>query len=610
MMRAALSITIRTICTLAAAYTLGAPAAVFGQEPAGFPGIPTQMLDSIADIPAGPATLRGRVTHEDPSASIGEVPVVLYALSQSGVPGLRGTVTDASGAFAFESIENDPATVYLLGARYAQIPFGTRFSFEAGELERVIDLPVADTHSDTRAAEIGEVRIEASEGCENLTIRESHQLANPSRETLYIPADERASREPILRIALPENATDVQSALGADLAETNGALSYWGPLRPGEQTIEFNYEIAARGTGFELLRAFPSGASRLSLIENPGGPKLTRSGDADTAVQPGDSVSIRIELPAAADAAQNIAMLESRVWLELDGAALTVDLQHTVAVEGNAPLASESGAPLLCIPLPEGTDDLRFSSETLAMGLSRDSSGALAVRGPLPPGEAEITLRFLLPIERDDPVYSQVMSLDVPLLSVMVADTGIAIKTTRLHQRRPVRTPNRNYLHLEAFEVSAGEAVELQLQPLEGRAAVARPVATGLALATAALAIGFLIAPLRRAGTETSMPSSAASRAVDQRESVLAAIHGLDEDFEIGKVSEADYNEMRTTLRAEAVDLLRVERAALAQTADAPADAPNACPGCEAIMDANARFCSQCGCALNVSNPSDEASSA
>ena len=95
--------------------------------PEGFPGVPGGALGSISDVPAGPAALRGRVVRDGESTGVGGIPVVLYALPPNGVPGLRAMVTDEAGAFAFESIANDPATVYLLGARYAEIPFGVRF---------------------------------------------------------------------------------------------------------------------------------------------------------------------------------------------------------------------------------------------------------------------------------------------------------------------------------------------------------------------------------------------------------------------------------------------------------------------------------------------------
>ena len=120
--------TVRWVAALAMLTAVSTSAG--GAEPptpnGGFLGIPADMLDSIQDIPAGPAAIRGRVVHEGESADVGGIPVVLYAQSPNGAPGLRAMVTDEAGAFAFESIPNDPAIVYLLGTRYAEIPSGVR----------------------------------------------------------------------------------------------------------------------------------------------------------------------------------------------------------------------------------------------------------------------------------------------------------------------------------------------------------------------------------------------------------------------------------------------------------------------------------------------------
>jgi hypothetical protein len=94
---------------------------------------------------------------------------------------------------------------------------------------------------------------------------------------------------------------------------------------------------------------------------------------------------------------------------------------------------------------------------------------------------------------------------------------------------------------------------------------------------------------------------------------VLAAIHGLDEDFEIGKVSEADHRAMRQSLRAEAVELLRTERAALAAAShpgSAGDSAMRSCPSCDTEAGADARFCSQCGVPLDDKQATSEASRA
>jgi hypothetical protein len=193
------------------------------------------------------------------------------------------------------------------------------------------------------------------------------------------------------------------------------------------------------------------------------------------------------------------------------------------------------------------------------------------------------------------------MSLDVPLVTLLIADSGLIANTDRLHRRRPMRTSDRNYLHLEGFEVAAGEVVELSLRPIEARLELPRLAAGGLAVAATAMMIGFLVAPLRRSAMETAAVSQTPSGAAEEREAILDSIRGLDEDFEMGKLAEPDYREMRLTLRAEAVNLLRLERESVSDR-NADAADPQRCPQCGVDVAANSRFCSQCGAPLAASN--------
>jgi rRNA maturation endonuclease Nob1 len=111
------------------------------------------------------------------------------------------------------------------------------------------------------------------------------------------------------------------------------------------------------------------------------------------------------------------------------------------------------------------------------------------------------------------------------------------------------------------------------------------------------LLIGFLIAPLRRPTEETPALNRAASGAAEERDAVLESIRSLDEDFEMGKLTETDHREMRLALRAEAVNLLRLEREAVSERR-AEATDPRLCSGCGADVASGSRFCAQCGTSL------------
>ena len=103
----------------------------------------------------------------------------------------------------------------------------------------------------------------------------------------------------------------------------------------------------------------------------------------------------------------------------------------------------------------------------------------------------------------------------------------------------------------------------------------------------------FLAQPLLRSQTiETDPEQSALSI---QREALYETIRDLDHDFETGKITETDHQEMREALRERAVELLRRESAG-----DSPADAPR-CPGCDGEIDASWTFCSRCGARLGAS---------
>ena len=87
------------------------------------------------------------------------MPIVLYALAADGSPSLRSGETDEHGRFTFERISNASAAVYLVGARYREVPFGRRVTFGVGQRELDIELEVSEPTPDTGAVEITETEL-------------------------------------------------------------------------------------------------------------------------------------------------------------------------------------------------------------------------------------------------------------------------------------------------------------------------------------------------------------------------------------------------------------------------------------------------------------------
>jgi hypothetical protein len=584
----------------AAALAVLCAAAAAAQTPPG---------EAPPDVPSGPASIRGRIQHPTRPEAAADVRVVLYALTADGEAGVRQSRSDSSGAFAFEGISNDPHTVYLVGARAGEVPYGTRVAFAAGELEQRVELVLSDPTSSSRDVAAGEMVLRAVRGCTHLRVRHAHALRNDGDLVVYVPREAREGREPLLAVELPEDAVGFETLTGSgDAVERDGRLvRFWGPLQPGTQEIEFGYGVPlARDTG-SIRLGLPNGAPGVRILVPQGDALL---GTTSAAIRTEDGVSLDGRLyqvaetgPIAAGGQVSFELTlrtldptpvqtpASRLWLEVDDAAVDVSEQHQIEVEGTAPLTSPSGAPLLCIPLPAGAEDLRFGSDALQWGLSRDPSGALAVSGPIPPGESQLAMRYRVPVAGDPVSFERSFSTRVPLLSVFVEDTGIVPVTTRLHRRRPIRSEDRSYLHLEGFAIEPGEGVTLRLQQLRRGGGVSGLAAAGFVGVAALVAIGFLTGPLRSEPREA--PAALAEQSVE-REAVYRAIEALDEDFETGKISPDDHARMRAELRAQAVALLQSERSAAApKTVAAPV-----CPGCGAAVRVADRFCSQCGAPL------------
>jgi zinc-ribbon domain len=565
-----------------------------------------QAQDAHTDVPAGPARIDGRLLHPSDPAAAGGVRVLLYSISSEGVTGLRATTSEPDGRFHFDGISNDPTHVYLVGTRAGEVPFGTRVVFKADELEKHVEIALSETTEDPTAVQVGNASLRFEQGCTHLIVHQVQTLENRSDAVIFVPEQRRAEGTPLLDFGLPEAASGFESAFGEQGVElVDGHVRYWGPLYAGTQQIEFSYALPLDDTSAVEL-AFDQGASGLEILTpGPGiaiaSPALTQAAPVERdgqswlrqtlgALPPRRVVALSVARTNAAPESA-LATLDAQFVLELDDAALDVQEQHQIHVSSEAPLAAAT-APLLCIPLPQDAQDLRFSANAMKMGLSRDPTGALAIHGPIPAGVSVLALRYLLPVKSEPMQFERRFATKLPRLSVLVADTGLVPSSDRLHQLRPVRTEDRTYLSYEGFSIAPGETVSMTLRRLAPRHHLSEFSAASLVLITALVALGFLSAPLRATG-RTSAQAPTLSRAALERQAVMSNIRDLDEDFETGKLSAEDHAQMRDELRARAVTLLAEER----RPAPRALEPQRAlfCTSCGAALHAGDRFCSQCG---------------
>lgn len=605
------------------------------------------------DVPAGPATIRGQIVHPTDPAATANVDVVLYALPPNGAPGVRRTRSDARGAFAFEGVGNDPDIAYLVGARYGDVPFpGERVAFQPGETERAIDVKIAEATADPRGVEAVEGVLTLERTASGLRVTESWRLLSPGSRVVNVPASARAGGRPAFETTLPAGATSLVHPLGMKpdgVVQRGDALLFFGPVYPGEQELTYSYDLPHAAGALVIAKTLTTGARSLRVrapaaLGPLAAPGFAAAEDATAreagflaieakALAPGRRVELSLELPPLRNDPALLVLEEVALQVGLDAQAMLFAHERwSLRVLGDAPLAGTTDAPLLRIPVPDDAEDLRFEAGAQRLGLVPDPRGGLAVTGPLPPGESTLELAYRRPIAAGPVELSLRFERPARLLSIYIEDTGLIIGSDRLHRRRPVRGENGAYLHLEAFDVEAGENVALRLTPLPPASLRARGFAIAGVLAAAGLAVAWLVAPLAgRAGSE-ARDEEELPLLRRERESLYAAMRDLDDDHETGKIDTLDWHTMRDDLRRRALSLLAVERAAAVAgsagagvpTADArPApEGPSAardmappafCASCGAAVRAADRYCSSCGARLGPGAsepPSREAASA
>lgn len=583
--------------------------------------------------PAGDGRVVVQIVNRDRPEDVASIPVALYALTADGRPGFTNGETDDRGQVAFANVSSDPAIVYLVGARYRDIPFGARVAFAAGARQAETRIEVSTPTDRADAVRVEELRIRLDWQGERVLVRELLRLVNPGERVIQLPQAGAGGGAPRAILARPigDDVADFAPGAGSAgdrMALEAGLIRYAGPLYPGDQQIEWQYTLPRPSAGRALVLPIELDRAASRVVAVAGTPGMTISGEgfvaaSDVSSDSGLSLSAwaRGPLPAGARSALSIGLPETRsgpdlvtlpradLWLDLDDTRLTATADFELSVAAGTPVAGTPEAPLLSIRLPEGARLTGVAPEAEALGLVPRDHGGFDVVGPIGEGTTRLGYAYHLDAKPEGVALDLRFPRAVATLNVLVADTGLAVESGRLHRLRPFRSGTRNYLHREAFHVEADEVVDVRLAPLAARGL---PRELGLAFAFAAIfaTAAFLVAPLsRRARGEASVPDDAATRLREEREAVYVAIRDLDHDLETGKLEPDHHAAMRESLRARAIELLAhtrdgaardgADRVDPARAPDAPpasaAHPPRSAPGPAA--DAPARFCPSCGAA-------------
>ena len=611
-------------------------------SPAAWAQAPSQVTSPNADVPkppAGTGVILGQARVGEETAPIADLAVALYALRADGAPGLTSTQTNESGLFSFEGISTDPSVVYLIGAEYLGIPFAQRAVFEPGSNELIVNLALRRSIEDGTGLTIPEVTYKFDWLGGQLFVQVSHRIENPLDEVIYV-TPERRDQSPALHAAsLPEGISeyvDGDKGQRQNLLREGNQLSFWGPIYPGPQEVRYGFLLpgpgASDGPGsdeIDIVDVLPRGTDALRVLLPAGAPPPQGDGLGEAlenvsidgeeyasysgaGLNPGDSVRLRLSVPESSDDLGALSLPRADFWVDHDDTEIRVTAEIHVDVSAPTRLLAAPGENLLELELPTGADFLGLSGSTRLLGVTPNGRGGLAVKGPLAPGLSVIAYRYRVPVTNKARLDLQ-FEKPVDLLNVLIADNGVVIENDRLHRKRPFKQGTRFYLHREAYQVEAGDVIEVGLTPLK-RGAVSTGGARAVALALAGLAALFLALPLRTRRTPPA--AELVSELTLKREILYESIRDLDHDFETGKVDEADFKLLREELRGDAIALMRQEK--LEETAPAQPSAPEApiasvqaepddsfqrCPGCGVAVVTGWSFCAACGHGLGTEHP-------
>lgn len=622
----------RTLCIallLVAAGLAGAATPARAQDPHG------DMGGTPPDVPPGDGTIRVEVVHPTDPARTAGLDVALYALAPDGTPGLRSGRTGDDGTVLFEGVSTASDVVYLVGARYREIPFGRRATFEPGSRVLEVQVEVTDPLADTSAIRVAKSEWRLQWLGSELWVHETHTLESSADRVVQVPEGAREGARPAFVGELPEGASGFAPALGSfsqGLVLDGRTLRFWGPVYPGTQEVRYRYRLPlagdAGGEAIPVAGAWPSGSGRLELWLPESGPEVEVAGvDLDAVelpepgeregqphrvidlgpLDPGAQLAITVHVPPASHDAERIHIARADVWIDLDDVSAIVSQEVHLAVDDGPRLAGSPEDPLLRFQLPPGAELLGASPNANAIGLGTMDAHAesgLALVGPLPPGETHFGYRYRVPIPDPHAPLTLPLSwpLEVAVANVLVADIGLVVEDPRLHRMRPVRSGTRTYLHREGFQIEPDQTIPLRISRIE-RTPPPLWASLGGTLALAIVGAAFLLQPLRRSSGAEAPRSPARESAVSrERAEVVESLRDLEHDHETGKVSDADYESMRSELRARALELMERERTGETPSPSRPdTEAAAHCTACGARAEPGWRFCAACGAPLAAS---------
>lgn len=263
----------------------------------------------------------------------------------------------------------------------------------------------------------------------------------------------------------------------------------------------------------------------------------------------------RLDLPVtiydATESTQDLAIdrLHTLFDFSMDGAVRVIEL-WILTNQGDQTIAPPEG---IAVTLPEGATDLQFEDGLVGQRFQLNATG-FADMEPVAPGQGtgELVFSYSLPYERRLD-FEQPVAYPVRAVVLLSPEPGPKMQAEGLQDMGEREISTGVIRTYGLGPVAAGDAVSVTLsgRPAASSATGSLPPNLGIAIGLAAVGVALIAAGLvwfrpKRAPSE---PDESLPAESSEREGLLRAIARLDDEFEAGRVPEAEYRERRDALK-------------------------------------------------------------
>jgi mono/diheme cytochrome c family protein len=360
------------------------------------------------------------------------------------------------------------------------------------------------------------------------------------------PSAIAATAEPALPVAAVirgtvSNATpsgNVPSGLGVTLKGFDGDVEV-----VSEQT-----QLGASGAfTFEDVEIVP-GRLYFVIVEHQG---LSYASEVAHLLPAQASLELPVVINDATESTQDLAIerLHALFDFSIDGTVRVIEL-WILTNQGGQTIAPAEG---IAVTLPEGATDLQFENGQVGQRFLLNDTG-FADMEPVAPGQgsAELVFSYNLPYERRL-AFEQPVSYPVSAVVLLSPEPGPKLQAEGLQDMGEREISTGVIRTYGLGPVAAGDALRVNLsgRPAASSAAGSLPPNLGLAIGLAAVGVALIAAGLLWFRPKREAPELEESPPTTdpEREGLLRAIARLDDDFEAGRLPEAEYRERREALK-------------------------------------------------------------